>query len=287
MIAHPILVDVDRFFLTIHLSRTRWLTGARLMFGLLICAAAGSSVSGCSGSGKVPPPGGTLGQPFDHPAATAVLDAPLVTSDGRHLKLSSFGGKALVISDFMSLCQESCPMDTANVVVAARDAERAGLGKKIEFVSVTVDPHRDTLAQLAAYRKLYTPAPANWIVLTGSPTVLGEFWKALGVYVHKTTDTPPLPHNWRTGKPLKYDITHSDAVFFVDASGHERFLLGGIPYVAGNDSIPPTLLAFMDAEGHQNLKHPPQGAWTVGQELQILSWMMQHHIPNNATARSG
>lgn len=169
-------------------------------------------------------------------------------------------------------------MDTANVVAAARAVERAGLGSKVEFVSVTVDPHRDTPIQLAAYRKLYGPAPADWMVLTGSPAVLDAFWKELGVYVHKTIDKPPFPHNWRTGKPLKYDITHADAVFFLDGHGHERSVLMGLPYVAKGTSIPPTLLAFMDAEGHRNLTQPPPGAWTVPQELKILSWLVQRRI---------
>lgn len=250
---------------------------------VLACGVAGFVLAGCAGPAQVPAPSTAIGQTFNRPLTPAVLDAPLVASDGHRLTLASFAGKVLVISDFMSLCQESCPMDTANVVAAARAVERAGLGNKVEFVSVTVDPHRDTPVQLAAYRKLYGPAPADWMVLTGSPAVLDAFWKELGVYVHKTIDKPPFPHNWRTGKPLKYDITHSDAVIFLDGRGRERFLLMGIPYVAKDTSIPTTLLAFMDAEGHRNLADPPQGAWTVPQEMQVLSWLVQRRITTNAS----
>ena len=57
-----------------------------------------------------------------------------------------------MISDVMTLCQESCPLDTANVVAAARPVERAGLDSKVVFLSITIDPGRDTVAQLAAYR---------------------------------------------------------------------------------------------------------------------------------------
>lgn len=253
-----------------------------LAIALLACGVAGLVLSGCDGPGRVPAPNNAVGQPFNRPLTPAVLDAPLVASNGQRLTLSAFAGKVLVISDFMSLCQESCPMDTANVVAAARAAERAGLGSKVEFVSVTIDPHRDTPIQLAAYRKLYGPAPADWMVLTGSQAVLDGFWKELGVYIGKTVDKPPFPHNWRTGRPLKYDITHSDAVFFLDGNGDERFLLQGIPHVAQDSSIPATLMAFMDAEGHRNLTQPPQGAWTVPQELQVLSWLVQRRITINA-----
>lgn len=255
---------------------------ARKAIAALACGVAGLVLIGCAGPARVPAPSSSIGQTFNRSLTPAVLDVPLVASNGQRLTLASFAGKVLVISDFMSLCQESCPMDTANVVAAARAVERAGLGNKVEFVSVTVDPHRDTPVQLAAYRKLYGPAPADWMVLTGSPATLGAFWKELGVYIHKTVDKPPLPRNWRTGKPLKYDISHSDAVIFLDGHGHERFLLMGIPYVARDSSIPPTLLAFMDAEGHRNLADPPQGAWTVPQEMQVLSWLAQRRITINA-----
>ncbi|MGH8116960.1 MAG: SCO family protein [Rhodanobacteraceae bacterium] len=260
------------------LHRAHWLAHGHHALALLACGVAGFVLCGCAGPGRVPAPNATIGQPFNRHVTSAVLDAPLVASNGQRLTLASFAGKVLVISDFMSLCQESCPMDTANVVAAARAVERAGLGNKVEFVSITVDPHRDTPIQLAAYRKLYGPAPADWMVLTGSPAVLDGFWKDLGVYIHKTVDKPPFPHDWRTGKPLQYDISHSDDVFFLDGSGDERFLLAGIPYVAKDTSIPTTLLAFMDAEGHQNLAQPPQGAWTVPQELQVLSWLVQRRI---------
>ena len=85
----------------------------------------------------------------------------------------------------MTLCQETCPLDTANLVAAADAAQAAGLGDKIAFLSVTIDPARDTVAQLAAYRKLYTPAPADWIVATGSAGQLSVFWNDLGVFIQK------------------------------------------------------------------------------------------------------
>jgi hypothetical protein len=41
-----------------------------------------------------------------------------------------------------------------------------GLGNRVVFLSITVDPGRDTRAQLAAYRNLYAPAPADWLTPT-------------------------------------------------------------------------------------------------------------------------
>jgi cytochrome oxidase Cu insertion factor (SCO1/SenC/PrrC family) len=248
-----------------------------------LCAAL-LALSGCASGGAGDPgggpaaPGARIGQRLDVVLPAAAANAILVSSTGRRFSIASLRGKIVVISDAMTLCQETCPLDTANLVAAARAAERAGIGSRFVFLSVTVDPRRDTPAQLAAYRRLFTPAPADWLTATGSPAQLAAMWHALGVYIKRVPDSPPLPHNWRTGAPLHYDITHSDEVFFVDRSGQERFLLEGAPHLAPDAPIPPRLLRFMDATGHRNITHPMKLAWTLPQELQVLSWLAGKRI---------
>ena len=208
--------------------------------------------------------------------------APLITSAGRHLNLASFAGETLVISDVMTLCQETCPLDTANLISAARAVDRAGLSDDVEFVSITIDPNRDTPRRLAAYRHLYRPAPPNWTLLTGTPAALSRLWSALGVYIEKVPDGRPAPRDWLTGKPLTYDLTHSDELFFIDADSRERFLLEGAPHLAPGAPIPAKLSQFMDATGHANVDHPDPQAWTLRQALGVLSWLTGHAIhPGN------
>jgi protein SCO1 len=236
---------------------------------------------GCapSRSAGLAAPGPSVGEQLDGPAPTAVSDAVLVTSTGQRLSLDSLRGKVVVVSDMMTLCQETCPLDTANVVAAARSVQAAGLGNHVEFLSVTIDPQRDTVSRLIAFRKLYAPAPADWAVATGTGSALSELWKALGVYIQKVPDTAPAPRDWLTGAPLTYDLTHSDDIFFFDSHGRERFLLQGSPHVAAGAPIPPTLARFMDADGRKNLTDPDPVAWTLPQELQVVSWLADHRIP--------
>jgi protein SCO1/2 len=202
----------------------------------------------------------------------------LVASSGARFDLASLAGKVVVISDVMTLCQETCPLDTANIVAAARAVDRAGLGSNVEFLSITIDPTRDTPTQLAAYRHLYAPAPSNWMVATATPTTTATLWKQLGVYIERVPDTPPAPRNWRTGQPLTYDLTHSDEVFFLDRQGHERFLFDGAPHVAPGAPVPAALSKFLDAQGHKNLTQPDSLAWTLPQELDVLSWLTDREI---------
>jgi protein SCO1/2 len=247
---------------------------------LLTAAVAAAVLTGCGPSPAAPPPpGASVGQQLDTPAPPALQSAVFVTSGGQRVTLDSFKGKVVVISDVMTLCQETCPLDTANVVAAARAVDAAGLSRRVEFLSITIDPARDAPTRLAAYRKLYRPAPANWLVLTAAPATLTAVWKSLGVYIHKVPDTPPAPKDWLTGKPLTYDLTHSDELFFLATNHHERFLLEGAPHVAAGAPIPATLRTFMDAQGRNNINHPDPLAWTLPQELGVISWLSGHRIP--------
>lgn len=247
---------------------------------LLSIALLGACAPGAASPSAAP--GASVGQQLSAPLPTSVLDAPLVSSAGRRLTLGSLKGKVLVISDMMTLCQESCPLDTANLVAAARAVQHAGYGRQVAFLSISIDPSRDTPARLAAYRQLYAQAPSDWMMLTGEPGTLAALWRDLGVYVEQTPDQPPAPKDWLTGRPLTYDLTHSDEVFFLDTHARERFLLEGTPHVAAGAPLPATLRDFLDRQGSQNLDHPDPRAWTLPQELQVLSWLIGHRIATSS-----
>lgn len=202
-----------------------------------------------------------------------IRDLSFTTSKGRQVSLADFAGRTVVLSDAMTLCQETCPIDTATVVQTARAEERPAHGKPPVFISLTVDPARDTTAQLKAYRNLFTDPPSNWQAWTGSPKDVNALWDYLGVWRKRVADDPgPAPHNWRTGAPLTYDVQHSDEVFFFDTSGHERFVLEGTPYAPGG-TVPKTLRDFMNDEGRKNLRSPKSTAWTEAQAETVLRWL--------------
>lgn len=267
-------------------SRVAALRPAGLVLGVaLALALAGcgtgrpSSAGGAGGVAGPSAPGRSVGTSTNIALPAAVAHLRLRDSTGRVRTLASFRGKVLVVSDSMTLCQETCPLDTSSLVQTARDVDRSGLGDKVVLLTITVDPKRDTPAQLAAYRRLFAPPPANWLALTGSAAELDQLWKTLGVYrkvVSEHSGTPP--RNWRTGAPLTYDVQHSDEVFFFDADLHERFILDGAPHVSGKGAIPKRLYQFMSKHGHRNVLHPDSEAWTVPQALQAIGWLTHHQI---------
>ena len=184
-----------------------------------------------------------------------------------------------MISDTMTLCQETCPLDTADLVRHARELDADGLAAKVEFLTITIDPTRDTPPQLSAYQGLYKPVPSNWLALTGSAQAIAALWKYFGVYIEKVPEGSPPSVNWRTGQTLTYDLDHSDEIFFVDGSGTERFLIEGMGHIAPGTAVPEALKAYLDAQGLANLAAPASDGWTVPQALQTLSWLSQRPIP--------
>lgn len=225
-------------------------------------------------------PGSGVGTVMDEALPARIADLPLVDQNGHATDLAAFHGKVLMISDTMTLCQETCPLDTADLVQTARELNEDGLAGKVEFLTITVDPARDTPEQLAAYRGLYKPAPSNWAALTGSPSNVAALWKYFGVYIRKVPEGPPASVNWRTNRPLTYDLDHSDEVFFIDAKGTERFLLEGMGHVAAGTNVPQAMKSYLDAKGLANLHAPASDGWTVPQGLSVLSWLLQRPVPH-------
>lgn len=247
---------------------------------LTACACLAACSAGASGTGhsETSDAGASstmdrIGTPLDSALPASIRDLSFTDSDGRSVRLADFAGKTVAISDVMTLCQETCPADTATLVQTVRAEDAAGRGSGQEFLSITVDPGRDTAAQIAAYRRLFVPPPSNWLALTGTPSTVNALWDYLGVWRHKVGEGPgPAPRNWRTGAPLTYDVQHSDEVFFLDARGRERFVLEGAPYAA-KASVPRTLYDFMDADGRRGLQAAPDTAWTQAQAQKVLAWV--------------
>jgi cytochrome oxidase Cu insertion factor (SCO1/SenC/PrrC family) len=227
-----------------------------LALGLAGCAA--STPTG-QGSATPTPSSGTV-LDIAVPAATAAL--PLVDEAGRTFTLASLRGTTVVLVDFLTLCQEVCPLTSANVRAVSQALDRAGLSGDVRILETTVDPERDTPARLAAYQKLYD-AHANWSLVTGRPSDIAALWKSFGVGYDRTPTTEtPAPKDWLTGMPLTYDVQHQDIVFVLGPDGHERWLVDGTPRVSGPSSVPAPLQSFLSGEGRANESAPPDPSWT-------------------------
>jgi protein SCO1/2 len=234
--------------------------------------AAVTIVAGCGGSAGSPgPPSAYIGTVADRTVPAGIADLPLTTDAGQPTSLRAWRGQVVVLADFLTLCQETCPLTTGNLLMMDRAVTAAGLGHRVRFAELTVDPNRDTPSRLRAYRKL-VGAPANWLLLTGRPAVLDRIWQYLGVWYQRAGESSPAGTDWLTGRPLTYDVAHEDALLYLDAAGRLRFTVVGSPNASGAP-VAPALRRFLSAEGRANLSHPDASTWTAKDALAPIAWL--------------
>jgi protein SCO1/2 len=237
-----------------------------------LALAAALTASACGGPSSASPaaPSPSFGLVQNRP----VPDVPLVDANGRPTSLAAFQGKVVVLANFLSLCQDECPMITGAFIAMQRDVQAAGLGNSVAFVELSVDPGRDTPARLAAYSQEFG---ANWPLLTGTPTDLQHLWSFFGVSYQQVPEDQPPKLDWWTHQPLTYDVTHTDGFILLDAAGHERFITSNPPDLHGQLGAP--LTGLLNDEGVQNLEHQQSPSWTVPQALGALGWLVGRTIP--------
>jgi protein SCO1 len=245
---------------------------ARLAGALAAVLTAAAAVAACGGGTGVPgPPSAYLGTVVDRPVPAGIADLPLTTDAGRRTSLGAWRGQVVVLADFLTLCQETCPLTTGNLLVMDRAVTAAGLGRRVRFAELTVDPNRDTPSRLRAYRAL-VGAPANMTLLTGRPAVIERIWRYLGVWYQRVGEDSPPGTDWLTGRALTYDVDHQDALLYIDASGRVRFVVVGAPNASGA-TVTPALRRFLSAQGRADLSHPDASTWTAAEALGPIAWL--------------
>ena len=219
------------------------------------------------------------GNTMDQKIPDAAASTRLVTENGAAFTLRSLRGKIVVLAPVLTFCQETCPMTTANMHRAAETARANGMSGRVVFLSLTVDPQRDTVRRLRSYSRLYGALP-DWRLATGRPAQVTALWKALGVSTDKTKPEDTV-RDWMTGKVVhnSYDVHHQDVVMIVGPTGRLRWITVGHPDARGT-RLPTSLQEFLNEEGKKNYAHPnASGAssWTARDVQQAVAYVRGLH----------
>ena len=236
---------------------------------IVLCAALLVGCGRGNGGAVTPSSSPALGTALDRPVPDRLSTLPLVDAQGRRTALAAYRGKAVVLLDSTTLCQETCPLDTANMHQLADLLAKAGLADRVELLEVTVDPARDMPSRMRAYQHLYGSVQPNWTFVTGSPGDLQQVWSFFGFGRSIVPEDNPPPTDWLTGQPVRYDVTHNDVVVFLDARGHERYLIAAAADAHGQ-VLPAALKRYLSAEGRRDYRDPAMGSWTAEQALGIV-----------------
>jgi protein SCO1/2 len=145
------------------------------------------------------------GSAIDPPVAAA--DFWLKDQTGQVFQLGGQRGKLVLLFFGYTSCPDVCPTTLAQFKRAR--AQLGGQAERVRFVFVTVDPERDTPAQMGKYLGAFDPA---FVGLGGSEAELEPVWKAYGVY------RQIQPGSSATG----YLVDHSARAYLIDAQGNLR-----------------------------------------------------------------
>jgi len=142
-----------------------------------------------------------------HSVGQALIGGPFALTDhtGKRITDRDFRGKSLIVYFGYTFCPDVCPAGL-QVIAAALDK----LGPKAERVQplfITLDPERDTPAQLAAYVPSFHP---RLIGLTGTPAEIAAVAKAYRVYFKRVDDPKST---------AGYSIDHSAIIYLMGPDG--------------------------------------------------------------------
>jgi protein SCO1/2 len=121
------------------------------------------------------------------PEEDAAPPFALVDQDGRALALASLRGSAVLLDFVYTSCPGPCPIQTSSRVRVQRELPEA-LRPRVHFVSISLDPLRDTPEALRAYAQARGADLARWSFLTGELAAVDAVLQSYGVGRVRTPD---------------------------------------------------------------------------------------------------
>jgi protein SCO1/2 len=141
-------------------------------------------------------------------------EVSLTTQDGQRLSLTELRGKVVAVTFIYASCTDTCPLLTAKMA-GLQAALGADFGPKVFFLSITVDPERDTPVVLQRYAQAHGVNLAGWAFLTGTPAEIRQVARRYGIYYRKTP---------------RGDVDHTFLTSLVDQSGTLRVQYLGVRF---------------------------------------------------------
>jgi protein SCO1/2 len=128
----------------------------------------------------------------------------LVDQNGRAVNQGVLAGKWTAVFFGYTFCPDVCP--TTLTTLGEAQTQLGAKAKDFQVVFITVDPARDTPAQLKAY--LSAPVfPKGALGLTGAPGQVDQAAKAYKVFYQKD------------GSGKTYVMDHTSAIYLMDPTG--------------------------------------------------------------------
>jgi protein SCO1 len=179
---------------------------------LVLCLALGSYVLWSQNKGSSLPVQGK-GEPFSY-----------TDIEGKTVSLENTNGKVRLLYFFFSYCPDVCPPTTFLLSQAQDELKKDGLfGDKVEFLSVTIDPKRDTPQRLKEFAKQYGADFSGWKFLRGDEKQTAALATKYKILVDDTNG----------------NFSHSNVIVLLDDKGQIRKWISANDYfMFGKDNLP-------------------------------------------------
>jgi protein SCO1/2 len=143
---------------------------------------------------------------------SVIRDSPdytLTDQAGEPFRSKDLRGKVVLVSFIFTTCNGSCPATTHRLAQTAQVLKGKGLldRERVRFVSITLDPARDTPEALRKYMKAYDADPACWSFLTGAKEQVDKVHAAWGMWAKPAANG---------------QLDHPSRVFLLDPRGRVR-----------------------------------------------------------------
>lgn len=135
------------------------------------------------------------------------------TSDvGKEVRLEVLRGRPQVVALFFTNCQHSCPLIVADLKRIEKSLP-AKARAKTDFLLVTIDPERDSVTALRAFREKYRLGTEHWTLLRGDSEATQSLAAMLGFRYFPGSNT---------------QFAHSLLITVLNGSGEIAFQQSGI-----------------------------------------------------------
>jgi protein SCO1 len=153
----------------------------------------------------------TLSIPPDPSRLAVIRTAPdfeLIDTNEKPITLRQFRGKAVLVAYFFTTCSGACPATTARLTkIQEALAKEPTLKDRVQLLSITLDPKRDTPEKLRGYMRLYDVESRTWSFITGREADIRRTLDAWGIWAKPAADG---------------QLNHPSRVYLVDPQGRIR-----------------------------------------------------------------
>ncbi len=137
------------------------------------------------------------------PTAIKARDLQMVDQRGRAFTLADLKGSPLVVTFVSAHCYDVCPLIDGQIAAAAAQARQAHLN--VRFLTVTLDPERDSLHDMRVIANEFSADPRQWIIAGGSVGNIHGIMRTFDVTVQRG--------------PQGFAEAHTTFVYLLDAGG--------------------------------------------------------------------